>query len=167
MASRASEALSLMKESLCHHGVFAIRYPREYFSSEGEEVKKIPYGSWKLELESSSKKTVIVSVGPVTVELKSKLLSLKKDVTLYNAIYVRPFNTSYVKDLLDYKEVIIYNPYATKEGFAQVLEAQLLESGYQGKVIIKTVLTEFVKQGTIEEQREEFGIRIDDIIDLL
>ncbi len=167
MASRSNEALSLMKESLCHHGVFAIRYPREYFSAEGEEVKKIPYGSWKLELESSSNKTAIVSVGPVTVDLKNKLLSLKKDVTLYNAIYVRPFNNSYVKDLLNYKEVIIYNPYATKEGFAQALEAQLLESGYQGKVIIKTVSTEFVKQGTIEEQRQEFGIRIDDIIDLL
>ena len=167
MASRSNEALSLMKESLCDHGVFAIRYPREYFSKQTEEVKKIPYGSWKAELESNSKEVVIVSVGPITVDLKNKLQELHKDVTLFNAIYVRPMDESKVLELLNYKKVIIYNAYATKEGFANALESKLVSLGYKGKVIVKTVPTEFVKQATINEQRELFGIKIDNVIDLL
>ena len=63
--------------------------------------------------------------------------------------------------------MIIYNAYATKEGFVNALEAFLLENKYQGEVIVKAVPTEFIKQATIEEQRAEFGLRIDDIIDLL
>ena len=167
MASRSNEALSLMKESLCHHGVFAIRYPRESFQNKVEEVKKIPYGSWKVELESKSKDCAIVSVGPITLKLKATLEELNKDVALYNAIYVRPFDLEKAQELLSYKKVIIYNAYATKEGFANALEAYLLNNRYQGEVISKTVPTEFVKQATIDQQREEFGLRIDDIIDLL
>lgn len=154
MASRSNEALSLMKESLCGHGVFAIRYPREYFSIQTEEVKKIPYGSWKVELESKSKQTAIVSVGPITVDLKKKLQELHKDAALFNAIYVRPMDEKKVLELLGYEKVIIYNAYATKEGFANTLESRLMSLGYKGKVIVKTVPTEFVKQATIEEQRE-------------
>ena len=167
MASRSNEALSLMKESLCHHGVFAIRYPREKFQNKVDEVKKIPYGSWKMEIEAKSKEVAIVSVGPVTLKLKEKLLSLDKDVTLYNAIYVRPFDLKKADELLLYKKVIIYNAYATKEGFSNALESYLLSRKYHGEVISKTVPTAFVKQATIEEQREEFGLRIDDIIDLI
>ena len=167
MASRSNESLSLVKESLCNHGVFAIRYPRESFQDKVDEVRKIPYGSWKAEIESSQRKTAIVSVGPMTLKLKEKLQELKSEVTLYNAIYVKPFDLAKAKELLSYAQVIIYNAYATREGFANALEAYLLENGYKGKVIIKTVPTQFVKQATIDEQREEFGLRIDDIIDLI
>ena len=167
MASRSNEALSLMKESLCDHGVFAIRYPRETFQNKVEEVKKIPYGSWKVELESKSKDVAIVSVGPITLKLRNKLEELGKDVTLFNAIYVKPFDTNKAKELLSYKKVIIYNAYATKEGFANALEAFLLDNKYRGDVVIRTVPTEFVKQATIDEQRAEFGLAIDEVIDLI
>ena len=167
MASRTNEALSLMKESMCHHGVFAIRYPREFFQMKADEVKKIPYGTWKVEIESQKKDVAIVSVGPNTVKLKDKLEELGKDVALFNAIYVKPMDKRKVNELLQYKTVIIYNPYATKEGFANALEVALLENGFTGKVITKTVPTVFVKHATIDQQREEFGLRIDDIIDLL
>ena len=166
MASRSNEALSLVKESLCKHGVFAIRYPREYFSAKADEVKKIPYGSWKTELESKARDCAIVSVGPVTLGLKEKLQSLNKDVALYNAIYLKPFDQKKARELLSYRKVIIYNAYATKEGFANALEAFLLENGFKGEVIVRAVPTQFVKQATIEEQRAEFGLRIDEIIDL-
>ena len=165
MASRSNEALSLMKESLCHHKVFAIRYPREYFSSKMNDVKKIPYGSWVEEL--SGKGVAIVSVGPETVNLKERLLKENKNVTLYNAIYLRPFDMNKAKELLNYKKVIIYNAYATKEGFSNALEAFLLECGYKGELISRCVPNEFVKQATIAEQRKEFGLDIDSIISLI
>ena len=165
MASRSSEALSLMKESLCNHGVFAIRYPREFFSTKGDEVKRIPYGSWKTELEG--KETAIVSTGPLTMKLKTALIENKKDVTLFNAIYLRPMDKAKVQALLKYKRVIIYNAYATKEGFANALESELFANKYQGEVIVKCVPSVFVKQASIKEQREEFKLTVDDILELL
>ena len=165
MASRASEALSLVKESLCNHGVFAIRYPREFFSVKGDEPYKIPYGSWKE--ETSGGKTAVVSTGPIVVDLKNAIQTNKMNVTLYNAVYLRPMDETKVDALCKYDKVIIYNPYATKEGFANSLEAKLLEKGYRGEIIVKCVPTAFVKQATIEEQREQFGITVNNILDLL
>ena len=165
MASRSNEALSLLKESTCNHGVFAIRYPREFFSNKVEEVKKIPYGSWKVELEG--KDTAIVSVGPMTLKLKEALEAGNLNVTLLNAIYLRPMDNAKIKSLLSYNKIIIYNPYATKEGFANALECELVNLGYKGEVIVKCVPNVFVKQASIDEQREEFGLQIKDIIELV
>ncbi len=165
MASRSSEALSLLKESTCNHGVFAIRYPREYFAIKGEEVKKIPYGSWKVELEG--KETAIISTGPITLKLKDALIESKKDATLFNAIYLRPMDDSKINALLSYSKIIIYDAYATKEGFSSALEAELIKRNYKGEIISRSVPTIFVKQATIDEQRQEFGLTVEDIIALI
>lgn len=165
MASRTNESLSLMKESLCNHGVFAIRLPRENILDGGQEVHKIPYGSWKEELKGS--KTAIVSTGPITLELKKLLIEQHKNVTLYNAIYLKPMDENKIKNLLSYDRIIIYDSYATKEGFVNALESRLLELGYKGEVISKCVPTVFVKQASISEQRKEFKLTPEDIIELL
>ena len=166
MASRSNESLSLLKESTCNHGVFAIRLPRENIYEETNTVHKIPYGSWLTELKGNSK-VAIVSTGPVTLELKEMLINSQKDVTLYNAIYLRPMDENKIKELLEYEKIIIYNAYATKEGFANALEARLIELGYKGNIIVKTVPDVYVKQASILQQREEFKITPKDILELL
>ena len=72
-----------------------------------------------------------------------------------------------IKKLLAYNRVIIYNPYATKEGFANALETHLFELGYKGEIIVKTVPTVTVNQASIDEQRKEFCLLIDDILKLI
>jgi len=165
MASDSSESLSLLKESLNNHGVFAIRYPRENLLTVDNGIAQIPYGTWIK--EKSGKDIAIVSVGPVTKEIKTILEEKSLSVTLYNAIYVRPMDEKAVEELLKYKKIIIYNPYATAEGFANSLEAKLLESSYKGSIIKRTVPTAFIKQATIEQQRESFGLLPYQIIDLI
>ena len=162
MASRTSEALSLVKESLCNHGVFAIRYPREYTLDTTEPVKKIPFGSWKQELQG--KKVAIVSSGPVTLKLKEELANQNKNVSLYNAIYLRPMDEAKIQELLNYDKIIIYNPYATKEGFANALESRLIELRYKGDIKVMTVPNEIVEQASIEEQRARYHLLIEDVI---
>ena len=128
-------------------------------------VKKIPYGSWKIELEG--KDTAVVSTGPLTLKLKEEITKAKKNVSLYNAIYLRPMDEAKIEQLLDYKKIIIYDPYSTKEGFVNALENRLFELGYTGQVIVKAIPTKFIRQATIEEQREEYKLQVKDIIDLL
>ena len=72
-----------------------------------------------------------------------------------------------IEQLLDYKKIIIYDPYSTKEGFVNALENRLFELGYTGQVIVKAIPTKFIRQATIEEQREEYKLQVKDIIDLL
>jgi len=165
MATKPSQSLSIMKESLNNHGVFAIRFPRENVIYDSQIIENVPFGCWKKEL--TGKDVAIISVGPITEKLKELMTKNKVEATLYSAIYLRPFDCGAIKELLGYKKVIIYDAYATKEGFANSVFVELFNKGFKGKCVLKTVPTEFVKQATIEEQREQFEITPEDILKII
>lgn len=165
MASKPEYINSLLKESLKDHGVFAIRYPRGSILKSDVKDININFGDWIYELNSKNKKTAVVAVGPIVHELKEIIKD--NDVTLIDAIYQKPLNEKVIKDLLDYKEVIIYDAYATKYGFASMLAARMMELSYKGKVIIKAVDDAFVKQGSISDQLNKYNLSIKDISKLI
>ena len=163
MAARDSEAVGLVKESFNNHGVFCIRYPKSRFVASGT-VEETPFGKWKKELDG--KDVAIVSVGPLTLELKEKLNG--KNVTLYNAIYQKPMDEEVIaNELVKYNKVIIYDGYAVESGFTNSLAVKLINLGYKGKVIIKAIPDVYVEHGTQEEQLEKFGLLPEQIIKLL
>ncbi len=162
MASNRGQAKSLLNESLKGHGVFAIRYCKNACLDNYPE-ENLPFGKWKEEILGH--KTAIVSVGPETEELKELLKD--KDVTLVNAIYQKPLDEEWVKKLLNYDKVIIYDAYSVKGGFPQALASRLAEEGFKGKVIIKAIPDVFVKHASVREQKEEFKLLPEDIIALL
>ena len=167
MASRPEEALGLLKESIKNHGLFCIRFPRSRTISSDIKPVEVPFGKWKKELEGS--KTAIVSVGPVTVELKDILIRNKKNVSLYNAIYLKPMDKTVVdKELLSYDRVIIYDPYGIENGFAQQLAVTLSASNhYKGEIIIKSIPDVFVEHASQKEQLSKFGLLPEQIAELL
>ena len=165
MASREYEADALMKESFNNHGVFCIRFPRESFVPTLEESEPVPFGKWKEELKGED--TAIVSLGPVVLQLKEQIIKDNKNVTLINAIYQDPMDEECIRGLLNYKRVIIYDPYGVEAGFATTLSSKLACLSYKGEIILKAVPNVFVRHASIEEQREEFGITVKDIINLL
>ena len=162
MASNKGQAKALMNESFNNHRVFAIRYCKNSCLGEYEE-ESLPFGKWKEEL--SGKKTVVVSVGPETEELKELLKD--KGVTLVNAIYQKPLDEEWVKKLLDYDKVIIYDAYSVEGGFPEFLAARLMTEGYKGKVIVKAIPDTFVKHASVQEQKAEFSLLPEDIVKLL
>ena len=165
MAVRESESLCLMRESFNNHGVFCIRLPRAKASPiSSEEI--VPFGTWKKELEG--KGTAIVSVGPLTLEIKELLQSKNIQVSLYSAIYLKPMDDALInKELLSHDKVIIYDAYATEEGFAKSLAEKLMVLGYKGQVIIKAVPDVFVEHASQREQLEQFGLLPEQIIKIL
>ena len=74
---------------------------------------------------------------------------------------------SCIKELLVYDKVVIYDAYATETGFANTLCARLMELGYKGKVVVKTVPTDFVRHASIIQQEAKFGLLPEDIVKLL
>ena len=162
MASNKGQARALMNESLKEHGVFAIRYCKNACVGEYAD-EEVPFGKWKEEL--SGRKTVVVSVGPETEDLK--VLLKDKGVTLVNAIYQKPLDEEWVKKLLAYDKVIIYDAYSVEGGFPQYLAAHLMTNGFKGKVVIKAIPDVFVKHASVEEQKAEFALLPQDIVKLL
>lgn len=165
MASNKNEAQALLNESFNNHGVFCIRYPRESLIEREENAEAIPFGTWKKEHQGHN--VAIVTLGPVVQELKEFIIKNNKDVTLFNAIYQKPIDYSAIKELITYQKVIIYNPYAIEKGFALEVSSELLKNHFNGVAIIKAIPDTFVKHASIEEQREEFGITVRNICELL
>lgn len=165
MASRASEAKCLMEESFKGHGLFCIRFPRSRVELD-QNKESISFGKWKKELSGS--KTAIVSIGPVTVELKELLDKSNKKVTLFNAIYLKPMDDDAVEELSKYERVVIYDAYAVENGFAQELAAHLVSiKKYKGEIIIKSIPDVFVEHASQKEQLDKFGLSPEQIVELL
>ena len=165
MASSDAEVSSLMKESFNNHGVFCIRYPRARLMPSSNEEETF-FGKWKKEI--SGDKVAIVSVGPITQELKQALIANKKNVALYNAIYQKPLDKELISsELINYQTIIIYDAYATENGFVSYLATHLMENGYKGQVIIKSIPSVYVEHATQKEQLEQFGLDVDSILKLI
>lgn len=162
MASNCSEANILLNESLNNHGVFAIRYPKTSINCSKENTSTpIKFGDW-LPIYKRSKKQIIVSCGPIINDL---LMAIKDyECDLINAIYLKPIMKRNIDTLCDYQKIIIYNPYATSEGFADNLIKLLIQNNYKGKIITMTLPTTFIKQGSIHEQLYECHMSVDDLI---
>ena len=166
MASRPIEAKCLLVESLKGHGVFCIRLPKEEATHNDVKPEIVQFGKWKRELVQKVD-TAIVSVGPITVDLKDYIIKNNIKASLFNAIYQKPMDLQAIYELLDYQKIIIYDVYATDRGFATYLAAKLAQMGYKGKVIIKSVQDTFVEHATIKEQRQEFGLDFNTLIKLI
>ena len=165
MASRESEAYGLFKESFNNHGVFCIRYPRSKLLPNGEK-EELTFGKWKKEL--SGKDVAIISVGPLTLDLKKLIEENKKEVSLYNAIYMKPMDDELIsKEIINNKRVIIYDAYSIENGFAQYLSVKLISLRYKGEIIIKSIPDVFVDHATINEQLDKFALQPEDILKLL
>lgn len=165
MASNESEAKALLDESFNNHGVFCIRYPRESITERSENKDELPFGKWKQ--ECAGKGTALVTLGPVVQTIKDFIIKNNKKVSLINAIYQKPMDETMIGELLKYQRVIIYNPYGVEGGFVALLCARLLKEDYRGEVIVKAIPDTFVKHASIEEQRKELGVSVDDICTLL
>lgn len=163
MPSSTLEAKLLFEESFNHHGPFVIRFPRETIVKSTASYS-IEYGKW-LKV-TSGKEKVIISLGPIINNLKEVINKNKLDITLYNAIYIKPLDLEALKDVMSYKKVIIYDPYSTDKGITEAISSYLMNAGYKGEVISRAVKDDFVKQASIKEQRARYGLLVDDIIKL-
>ena len=163
MPSNIHQAKSLFDESYLGHGPFFIRCPREKIFVECDKEENLEFGKWKKEF--TGHKVAIVSVGPETELLKEIIKD--KDVTLYNAIYLKPMDEEAIKDLLTYDKVIIYDAYAIENGFPEHLAASLIKQGYKGRLIIKAIPNTFVHHASVYEQKQEYKLLPEDILELL
>ena len=162
MAKDDVEAEQLMDFSINYEHPLAIRYPRgNTLINKNKEAKTIKLGEWKKENDVNSDK-VIISYGPVINELKERF----NDVQIVNALFQKPIDVDLLKSLLN-KEIIIYDLYGSKEGFASIVIDALNELGYQKQVKTLCVPNDFISHGSIKEQRNRLNLDLDSLEKLI
>lgn len=151
----------IMKFSLNYNHPLAIRFPKaNCIFDKKEEVPSLEFGQWDKLKESSSKDILIISYGPHLSELEKAL----DNVTLINAIFISPINVEVLKQYLDYKNIIIYDAYATKEGFIEPVKLKLYELGYQGNIVTIGLPNAFVKKGSVIQQERRYQVDVKSVI---
>ena len=152
MPSDKSEAKALFHQSMGEHGVFAIRFPRDFVEVGDVTYVEMPFGRWRFLKESEKKKLALFSIGPMTHTLRSLLDKKGLEYTLINPIYLNLFDENDLNRVLDYENIAIYDPYSTKEGFSESLLSRLMEKGYKGKVHIRATRSDFIPAMSNKEQ---------------
>ena len=161
MAKDMKEAKALMDLSVSYDKPLAIRYPRgNTLKQDVSNVETIKFGSWKL--ENKGKGIAIISYGPVVNELIDKY----KNYDVINAVFQNPIDIDVLKSLLD-KQIVIYDLYGTKEGFASLVIDKLNELGYKKQVNCLCVPNAFINHDKISNQRETLHLTLNDLDKLL
>lgn len=159
-----SEAKSLLTYSVENpRGIFAIRYPHCLTAKlDSVEEIKIDYGMWE-PLQKSRNGITVLAVGPLGRSLAEKMMSQGSPAGFTIPLFLNPVLDENLKALLDQKTLFIYDPYGTKEGFAQTVESRLLELGYSGKVIVRSAPTAFVQHGSVDDQLNAAGLSLEQV----
>ena len=164
MAKDKAEAQALFNLSKKINHPFAIRIPSGT-TLKDNSVINITFGKWIIEKESNINNLALISFGPKI----NSLLEMFKDneITIINAIFQKPFDLDILNKLLNYKNIIVYDPYAIKDGFSYHLLAKLNELNYQGKVTICAIESSFIDKGTILEQEKRCQVDLESLNNLI
>ena len=162
MAKDMNEAKQLFDFVTTYQYPLAIRYPRgNTLKMDALDQKALALGEWKLENKAKSDK-VIISYGPVINELKEKL----NQYQIVNALFQKPLDIKLLKSLLN-KDIVIYDLYGSKEGFASIVIDALNDLGYQKSVKSLCVPSEFIAHASLKIQRNKLHLDIEDLEKLL
>ena len=158
MANTMEEAIDLFNFSTEYPHPLAIRYPKDIVEKCGNhEPRPVRLGEWKIEATEGD--TAIISYGPVIKHLVEEM----PGYTIVNAMFLRPIDIDCLKSLFNYKQIILYDIYGTKEGFCSYVLNYLVELGYQGDIKTLAIPNIFVKHGNVLDQVKELGITFDDL----
>lgn len=164
MAKDKAEAQALFNLSKKINHPFAIRIPSGTTLKDNSEIN-ITFGKWIIEKESNINNLALISFGP---KINSLLETFKdNEITIINAIFQKPFDLDILNKLLNYKNIIVYDPYAIKDGFSYHLLAKLNELNYQGKVTICAIESSFIDKGTILEQEKRCQVDLESLNNLI
>ena len=165
MADTNINAYRLMQFSKNYNHPLAIRYPIGRVSKVdcNIEYKPLEFGEWEIIKESANKKIAVVSLGDKIQKIKE----LDLDITLFNALFLSNYKKVYLDLLNEYENVIIYDPYGVKNGFAGHLINKMIDNGFKNNIEVISLETKFVKKGSIDQQERRENVSIDSLVSLI
>jgi len=168
MPSTLEEAKGLLNLSVSNpHGVFAIRYPHCLTEMPTQmHPSKVEFGKW-LSLRDSSSGCYVLGVGPLGHKLYERLEKQNSEWGFINPLFLNPLDEECLRRLINCRAIYLYDPYGTREGFAESLESALFRRGYHGIYVCRTVPTAFVPHASLNDQLNENGLSLDEAFEEL
>lgn len=165
MATSKQSCYELLNESLNNHGLFVIRYAKDYVN-QFEKYPTSKFMGWNKLINKQNKKCLI-SFSNAGYQVYKLILENNIKCDYYEALYQKPICIDYVNQLLNYEEIFIYDAYANKSGFCLHLENLLLENNFKGKIKIFAIEDKYYSHMSINEQLKLACISPEDILNNL
>lgn len=163
MPSTLEEAKGLLSLSLKeNHGIFGIRYPHCLTSIPKKQLgnAQIEFGKW-IPFRKAQDGRYVLGVGPLGHELLLRLEKADSPWGFINPLFQIPLDEESLRTLLNARSIYLYDPYGTKEGFAESLESALFRSGYQGSFFSRTVPSAFIGHASMDDQLSDNNLTVD------
>lgn len=163
MAKDEVQALNLLKFASNFNKPLFIRYSKEitdYSAFALPSVTNITYGKWEL-VKMGGSDICLVTMGEKVNEF------LEEDITLINAIWLRPLDREMSDLAFSHKNLIIYDPFSTYNGLAKEITNYAFITKTSCNIITKTIPNDFIPQGKVIELEQDLGISVGQIKDLI
>ncbi len=150
---------------------FAIRYPKasSIRFDESGQMELLPIGSWEICKEGAD--VAILAVGSMVytaLDVAKKLISFGIDCEVVNCRFIKPMDTSYLKNgISKFSTFITLEESNISGGFGDGVSSWLLENGYKGKLKRIGLPDSFVQHGSRNEILESLGLDVDSISKLI
>ncbi len=150
---------------------FAIRYPKasSVEFDESGQMELLPIGSW--EICKDGLDLAILAVGPMVytaLDVAKKLSSDGIDTEVVNCRFIKPMDTSYLKNgVSKFSTFITLEESNISGGFGDGVSSWLLENDFKGKMKRIGLPDSFVQHGSRDEVLQSLGLDTDNIIKLI
>ena len=141
---------------------FAIRYPKasSIEFDESGQMELLPIGSWEVCKEGSD--GTILAVGPTVynaLEVSKKLDSIGFKLEVVNCRFIKPMDTSYLKNAVSkFSSFITLEESNITGGFGDGVSSWLLENNFKGKLKRIGLPDSFVQHGSRAEILKSVGL---------
>src|SRR5690554_1380745 len=162
MPKDMKEAAGLLKYAFSKNQPFVIRYPRT--NTELITLDEITPLAPSWELLRKGKKGIIISYGPILLEIEKLLIANNFDFSLCNARYIRPLDEKLLKELLkEHQLLIVYEETHASGSLYQFILAFAMENGFKNQIIALNAYNKIINHGTIEDNRKAAALSMADL----
>ncbi len=140
----------LLKWSLKQNFPIAIRYPRGSDEISLKPIKKINLGCWEYLVKG--KNLTIIATGKMVGKAYQVIKENNLDVTLINAVFIKPLDKKILKEIVKRKDnILTIEDNLINGGMGNNILLELNKLNYKGNIKILGFNDKFIEQGTIEE----------------
>lgn len=142
----------------------AVRYPKGTNKIEMKQISKIRLGKWEILRHAKKNKVAVIATGRMVEQVLLLLQENKLDIMLINACFIKPVDTSLLKELVQNKyNVLTIEDNLLHGGLGNSVLCTLNDLGFRGKIKRMGFNDTFVEQGSVDELFLQEGLDTESI----
>ncbi len=159
-----NDAKNILNLAINSNKLFFIRYPKEFvLKSNFNYSSEIKIGKWDI-LNNGNDEIVIISTGPISVEIEKIIKNKYSNITLIFARFYKPIDELLLKNIfLKTKKLIIYDIYATKNALYTDICTFIAENNFNINIKGFTLPNKEISQGNINELLIKLNLSLKDL----